>query len=979
MKESIPEKTLKKLADTLDGKLHYDNISRIIYSTDASVYREKPLAVAVPQNKEDIKKIIQFARQHKTSIIPRGGGTSLAGQVVGSGIVVDVSKNLNKIIELNEKEKWVRVEPGIVLDELNIFLKPYGLFFAPETSTSNRCVIGGMVGNNSCGAHSVIYGSTREHTLEIKAFLSDGSEAVFKEVSKNEFLEKGKENSLEGKLYENINAILSKAENQAEIRKNFPDPTNPRKNTGYALDILLETEPFSDTAEKFNFCKLLAGSEGTLAFITEIKLNLLPLPPKNKALICAHFNTLEDALHANLIALKYKPGAVELMDDVIMNCTKNHIAQRKNRFFIQGNPKAILIIEFARESMQEIEQIRNEMEKEMRDKHLAYHFPLLTGENIAKVWSLRKAGLGLLSNIKGDKKQVTLIEDTSVKVDLLPEYVKEFKQILAKYSLTCVYYAHIGSGELHLRPSLNLKDEADRQIFQQLAKEVALLVKKYRGSLSGEHGDGRLRGEFIPLMIGEKNYALLKNIKQTWDAENIFNVGKIIDTPSILTSMRYEANQKTKDFDTFFSFDESDGIVRAAERCNGAGDCRKSVLIGGTMCPSFMASRNEKHSTRARANTLREFLTRSERKNPFSHEEIYDVLDLCLSCKACKSECPSGVDMAKLKAEFLSHYYENHKPSLRTMLIANFAKLNQLSSKLPRISNFFFTNTFFSAFIKKTIGFAPKRSIPLLSKKNAHQQIKSYRKKQEKTKSSKGEIVLFIDEFTNFNDAHIGLKTYVLLSKLRYKVKLVKHKQSARTYLSKGFLKQAKKIAEANVLLLKKHISPDCPLLGIEPSAILSFRDEYPGLVADELKTDAQYLAKHSFMLDEFLAKEMEKGEIAKTLFTSEKKRIKLHGHCQQKSIASTTATKKILSFPTNYQVEEIPSGCCGMAGAFGYEKEHYELSMKIGELVLFPEVRKTPDNVLVAAPGTSCRHQIKDATGREALHPIEILYDALL
>ncbi len=645
---------LKSLQKEFKGDIFTDLPNRLLYATDASAYRQIPVAVTRPGNNEDIRKLITFARDHKASIIPRTAGTSLAGQVVGGGIVADVSKYLTRILEINEKERWVRVEPGVVLDELNKVLEPTGLFFGPETSTSNRCMIGGMVGNNACGAHSLVYGSTRNHVISLKAILSDGSDTEFGPLTREQFSEKCQLQTMEGSLYRTIRSLLSDTGNQDEIRKQYPDKSLERRNTGYAIDILLETEPFSASPEKFNFSKLIAGSEGTLCFITEIKLNLVPLPPPVKGLVCVHCKSLEDAFLGNIIALKHGPVAVELMDDVVLEQTKHNIEQRKNRFFLKDDPAALLIVEFACATKEEVEISASEMEKEMRRSGYGYHFPVLFGSDISKVWALRKAGLGLLSNIPGDAKPVAVIEDTAVNPQLLPQYMTEFREMLRKLDLNCVFYAHIATGELHLRPVLNLKDPKDVERFHTVALETAKIVKKYRGSLSGEHGDGRLRGEFIPLMIGDKNYALLKQIKQTWDPEGIFNPGKIVDTPKMNTSLRYEAGTETKEIQTIFDFSEEQGFLRAVEKCNGSGDCRKSEIMGGTMCPSYQATKDENTTTRARANTLREFISQPGKDDPFNHKEIYDILDLCLSCKGCKSECPSSVDMAKLKAEFLA-------------------------------------------------------------------------------------------------------------------------------------------------------------------------------------------------------------------------------------------------------------------------------------------------------------------------------------
>lgn len=968
---------LEQLAKALDGDLFFDDAMRILYATDASAYREMPLAVAMPKNADDLKKLIAFAKQHKTSLIPRTAGTSLAGQVVGKGIVADVSKYFTGILEINKEEHWVKVQPGVIRDELNMFLKPYGLFFGPETSTANRAMIGGMVGNNSCGSNSVVYRSTREHLLEIKALLSDGSEATFKSLSPDEFHLKCEGDTLEAKVYKNVRSLLGNYDNQVEIRKEFPKKSVERRNTGYAIDMLLETAPFTAGADDFNFCKLIAGSEGTLAFITEIKLNVVPLPPREAGLLCVHFNNIDESLRANLIALKYGPGASELIDHYILECTKDNIEQRKNRFFVKGDPGAILVIEFTAENREEIIEKAKKVEAEMRAAGLGYHFPLLFGEDTKKIWTLRKAGLGLLSNLPGDAKAVPVIEDTAVDVNDLPTYIREFNEILKKYNLYSVHYAHAGSGEIHLRPIINLKTEEGNHLFRAIAQEIADLVKKYNGSLSGEHGDGRLRGEFIEQMIGKKNYNLLRQIKHTWDPDNIFNPNKIVDTPGMNTMLRYTPGQKTPVFKTEFRYHGQD-VLQHSEQCNGSGDCRKTHLSGGTMCPSFMATRNEKDTTRARANILREFLTNSDKINRFDHKEIYDVMDLCLSCKGCKSECPSNVDVAKLKAEFLQQYYDANGVPFRSRLIANFSASAKMGALAPAAYNFFVSNPATARLIKNMSGFAVERSMPLLYKTTLRAWFKKHAAEQ-KRKSGSRKLYLFCDEFTNYNDTEIGIKAILLLEKLGYEVIIPKHEESGRTWLSKGLIRDAKKIINKNIGLLKDIITEESPMVGIEPSAILTFRDEYIDLASDENFEAAKALSRNVFMIDEFIAAEIDKGNIHKTQFTTASQKIALHGHCQQKALSSVSHAVKILSLPENYTVTTIPSGCCGMAGSFGFEKEHFELSQQIGELVLFPAVRSLSIDVMIAASGTSCRHQVKDGTKKTALHPVEILYGAIL
>jgi FAD/FMN-containing dehydrogenase/Fe-S oxidoreductase len=968
---------LNSLKEALNGDLKYDLITRTIYSTDASDYKEQPTAVVWPKGDSDIKKILLFASKEKTGVTIRAAGTSLAGQVVSPGIIADISRYMNRILEVNTREMWVRVEPGVVLDELNMFLKPLGLFFGPETSTSSRCNMGGMVGNNSCGSHSLIYGSTRDHTIELKTILSDGSEAVFSAVDKDTFNKKCRQDNLEGKIYRKINEILENPENQKNIKEGYPDPRIPRRNTGYALDLLLDSEVFDNKSDKqFNFCRLLAGSEGTLAVTTEIKLNLVPLPPAFKTLVCVHHRDRDEAFKANLVALKFKPTAVELTDDRILELTKDNLSQKNNRFFLNGDPGAIMMVELARGSEEEVESVTNELITALKSAGYGYAYPVIRGRDMAKAWELRKAGLGVLGKMKGDGRTVSLVEDTAVRVEDLPAYMDDFAKLLAQYGKDSVYHAHIGTGELHIRPVLNLKDPGDVELFRTIGLETAKLVKKYRGSLSGEHGDGRLRGEFIPLLLGEANYELLKDVKESWDPENILNPGKIVDTPRMNTFLRFLPGAETPDIETIYDFSSTEGIIRAAERCNGSGDCRKSIKLGGTMCPSFMATMDEENCTRARANILREFLGKPD-SDPWNHKEIYKILDLCLACKGCKSECPSGVDIAKMKSEYLQHWYDKHGVPLRTLLIAYISTFNRLGSFVPGIYNFFLKNKTFSGLFKKSIGFASERSIPLVSRTSLRKWIKKELANLNPA-CPVGTVCLFIDEFTDYNDTSAGIAAVRLLTALGYSVKVADNDLSGRTFISKGMLRKAKKIAIRNINIFSVIIDKNMPLVGIEPSAILGFRDEYPDLVNGDLTEKSKKIAENSFMIDEFIAKEFREGRIKRESFTKNSLKILLHAHCQQKAVSSSACSIEMLSIPENYNVSEIPSGCCGMAGSFGYEKEHYELSNKIGNLVLFPEIRNSSTGVEIAAPGTSCRHHIKDGTGRIARHPAEILFEAL-
>ncbi len=972
------EKQLNALQSKLSGELLFDDLVKVLYATDASVYRRLPLAVAYPENEEDIKHLIQFAKTNKTSLIPRTAGTSLAGQCVGEGIVVDVSKHFTKIIKLDEKAKTVTVQPGVVRDALNNSLKPYGLFFGPNTSTSNRCMIGGMVGNNSSGTTSIKYGVTRDKVLELKTILSDGSEVVFGEIAKETFIEKTRLKTLEGRIYKTIYDELKNESVQNRIKDDFPKTEIHRRNTGYAIDELINTKVFSNTSENFNICKLLSGSEGTLAFTTEITLQLDDLPPEYRVMVPAHFDSIEKCLQAVVPVMKHNLYTCEMMDKTILDCTKRNKTQQENRQFLVGDPEAILMSEVKSNTLEDAKSQAQELIQTLEQSGLSYANPVLIGDDIDKANNLRGAGLGLLGNIVGDKKAVACIEDTAVVVDDLADYIAEFTALMKSYNQDAVYYAHAGAGEIHLRPILDLKQSEDVALFRKITTDVAHLVKKYKGSFSGEHGDGIVRAEFIPMMIGDENYQILKRIKTAFDPDNIFNPGKIVDAFPMDASLRYQPDRKEPEIETFIDFSKSQGILRETEKCNGSGDCRKLPEFGGTMCPSYRATRNEKDTTRARANALREFLTNSDKTNKFNHKELKEVFDLCLSCKACASECPSSVDAAGLKAEFQYQYQKINGFSFKNKFFANSTKYNKIASRAPKFYNWLFQNGITSSLIKKTLGIHYERSLPhvtlsFTSINNFSNWIdgKDYHSKPIKT------VYLYVDEFINYLESEIALDGLILLEALNYKVIPVFHLESARSYLSKGFLEEAKEIANENISYFKELISDESPLIGIEPSAILTFKDEYLKLADD--KASAENIAKQTFLIEEFLHQEIELGNIKPEQFALEHKEIKFHGHCHQKALSNQLSSFSVLNLPKNYKVTIIPSGCCGMAGSFGYEKEHYEVSMQIGEHTLFPAVRKASKDVIISANGTSCRHQIKDGTGRTAKHPITILKEALI
>ncbi len=965
---------LQNFQSTFEGEFLFDSLHRSIYATDASVYRQIPLAVAYPKSTEAIRQLILFADENKVSLIPRTAGTSLAGQCVGEGIIVDVSKYFTNIISFDKEIKTITLQPGVIRDDLNTFLKPHNLFFGPNTSTTNRCMIGGMVGNNSSGTTSIKYGVTRDKVLKLKTLLSNGDEVIFEPLSKERFLEKTRLDSMEGKIYKTIFSELNSNETQKEIRDNFPKSEIHRRNTGYALDSLINSSAFGDFEKDLNLCELLCGSEGTLAFTTEITLQLDSLPPPQTAMVAAHYETLKNCLNDVLVAMKHDLFTCEMMDNVILDCTKKNKKYEPYRFFVEGNPKAILLFELKSDTESDLNTQTENLLTSLKKSGLSYSLPVLKGEEIEMALELRKAGLGLLGNMVGDRKAVACIEDTAVALTDLPNYINEFTALMKRHGQDSVYYAHAGAGELHLRPILDLKKQEGVEYFRKITTDVAALAKKYKGSFSGEHGDGRVRSEFIPQLIGEKNYQLLKRVKFAFDPNSIFNPGKIVDAYKMDEALRYETERKEPEIKTLLNFNDSEGILRLAEKCNGSGDCRKNADSGGTMCPSYHATKNEKDTTRARANALREVLTNNTAVNKFDSKDLKEAFDLCISCKACSSECPSNVDIATAKMEFLYQSRKANGVSFSDWMFANSSYFNRAASKFPKLSNALFSNSLTSNIIKKTMGMASNRTLPYISIKSFS---KHFQNNNNQSFENKSKVVLFVDEFSNFLESNIAADAYFLLQKLGYDITVIDSLDSGRALLSKGFLEEAKKLANKNIAFLKDKISSEIPLIGIEPSAILGFRDEYLRL-ADDVKS-AENISKNTFLIEEFLAMEISKGNINSEQFTKESKTIKIHAHCHQKALGEQKSTFDILNLPVNYKPTIIPSGCCGMAGSFGYEKSHYKVSMQIGELKLFPAIRKSEVETIIAANGTSCRHQIKDGTGREALHPITILRNALI
>ncbi|MBB4079424.1 FAD/FMN-containing dehydrogenase/Fe-S oxidoreductase [Lewinella aquimaris] len=961
-----PHPPWSELAALLTGELETGELHRILYATDASVYREIPEAVAFPRSEADIVACVKFAGRYGVAITPRAGGTSLAGQAVGSGLVIDVSRHMRNIIEINPEEGYAIVEPGVIRDQLNAALKEHGYWFGPNTSTANRCTLGGMFGNNSCGSTSITVGSTREHTQEARVVLSDGSVHTLGGGARVQG------NSILAEVHGFLDRTLSDPETRSLIADAYPKPGVTRRNNGYALDLLARQAPYNPDGPELNLCTLLAGSEGTLAFTTRLRVNILPLPPRGSAIVALHFRSIDASMRATQLVMETSPFMCELMDDTILNLALQNHDQRKNASFVQGNPRALLLVEYRAETDGLALEKATALGKKLCSvEHLAqpaYAAPALAAQlQTDKVWALRSAGLGILGNMVGDAKAVACIEDTAVALPDLADYIAEFEELMLLYQQHPVYYAHVGDGELHLRPILDLKTTEGRRHFYEITRDVAALVKKYRGSLSGEHGDGRVRGQFLPKMLGPEVYALLVELKRTWDPQGIFNPGKIVEAPAMNEGLRYEADEGVAEYDTTLDFSADGGLLRAAEKCNGSGDCRK--MTGGAMCPSFRATLDERDTTRGRANVLREVLTQNQHEDPFTHPALEEAMDLCISCKACTSECPSTVNMANLKAEYLQQHHDKYGIPWRTRLVAANETLYRLGGMVPGLANAVLDLT--GPSVKRMAGIAAERSLPRFPNESLR---RFYEREQPNAPGTRGRLYFFGDEFINYQDVDVGKAALRLWWKLGYRVEWLRHAGSGRAQLSKGLLREARTLAAKNVECFAGRVGEGAPLVGIEPSAILGFRDEYPKLFRGAMQARAQELATYAMTFDEWLFAEYTAGRITPDDFGEEQCDIVLHVHCHEKALGEASKCAAVLSLPRNFNVTLLDSGCCGMAGSFGYEEEHYEISRRIAEQSLISKLHGRSADSLIVASGTSCRHTVKDELNVRAWHVAEVL-----
>ena len=919
-----------------------DELLKRAYAQDASIYQETPDAVAFPKSADDVTELVRSGAR----LIPRAAGTSLAGQVVGNGTVLDTGRHMNAILHINVEERWAEVQPGVVRDELNHYLKEHGLFFGPNTSTSNRCMMGGMVGNNSSGSTSISYGTTREKLLGLELVTADGVLRAMGSIDS-----KGSREIPEA--VQDWLTLWSEAWSRENLAAHFPDPSIHRRNTGYAIDLL--------GANPEALLPVMCGSEGTLGITTKIRLALDPLPPAHVAVAALHYHSMDEAMGATPKLMAYKPYQLELMDRIILECTRESKEYSSYRDFVQGDPSAILLVE-----------VRGESEQELTDNLAAlqcetsYARAELFGEESDKVWKLRAAGLGLLSNVPGDAKPVACIEDTAVRIDVLQDYIREFDALMQGFGQKSVYYAHAGAGELHLRPILNLKTSEGVRLLYDISKASAELVKKYGGSLSGEHGDGRVRAAFIKDFYGPEVYPWMESFKKAWDPENQLNPGKIVGAKPMNEDLRYEVDRVEPVLDTQFPFTEEGGFLRAVEKCNGSGDCRRLPFTGALMCPSYMASRDEWDSTRGRANVLRSVLT-EQSLDGFNAPELAEAMQHCVGCKGCTKECPSGVDMAAMKSEYL--YQSRSKRRFADKAFANFHQsLNY--QRLWRLINPILK----SGLTKRLMGIHPERSVPGLANPAY---MKAYEKSYsiESAAGHERAVILWVDEFTQANDPLLVGKACDVLSALGYEPAVV-CSPSGRAAISGGFLPESKILAQKALKKLQNATKTlkNAPILGLEASAVLSAIDEYGRLLPEEQEWIS---GQRICTIDKFLADELPKLDHGKEAFEPYEEEILLHVHCHQKSLESAGDTAYVLQLLLGAKVDRVKSSCCGMAGSYGMKKENYEMSRKMAALVLLPKIEEFEGEIIVAT-GTSCRHQISDFSGRTAEHLVDTLWAQL-
>ena len=946
-----------ELKKRVEGDVYFDKYSRLLYSTDASIYQIEPIGVVVPRHKMDVQAVLEIANRLGVSVLSRGGGTSLAGQAVGHSIVLDFSKYMQNVLEVDKEDLWCRVQPGLVQDELNAYVRAMGLQFGPDTSTSNRATIGGMIGNNSSGAHSLTYGKTLDHVIELTVLLADGSEVVLTDMTPIQVEQKSKQDTIEGRAYREVFRLANQHKNEILARY----PKIMRRVSGYNLDEFIKPQPF-------NLARMIVGSEGTLATIVEAKMRLVP-KPKWTAMDVIHFNDDIEALECAQVVLQTKPYAMESTDKMILNLARGNIEQSRKLGFVQGTPDSLLMVEYAGETEAEVRAQVENLEVVRKREKIGYASTLaFKPEEVKAIWSVRKAGLGLLLGTKGDKKPIAFVEDTAVSPEKLPEFIKRFREVVARHDTVAGYYGHCSVGCMHIRPLINLKQDSEKSKMVSIANAISDLVLEFNGSMSGEHGDGLARSHFNQKLFGPALYDGFRQIKRAFDPKNIMNPGKIVDAPAMTESLKISPKYKTWEPQTTLDFSEQGGFARAVEMCSGMGECRKK--LDGTMCPSYMGTLDEEHSTRGRANALRSVIAGLVPKAEFTGKRLHDVMDLCLECKACKAECPSNVDMAKLKYEFLDHYHRANGLPLRNRIFGAIAAVNRIGSTAAPVSNWLAGLSLHRWLMEVFAGIDRRRPLPSFASENFEDW---FRKHPQTGQAVNGEVVLFHDTFNNYNTPNVAIAAVRFLERSGYRVVLADKKCCGRPMISKGMLSQAKENSAWNIDKLVPYAEKGTAVVGLEPSCLLTLRDEYPEFVRTEA---AKIVAKNSFLFEEFVMREIGAGRL-KLKAIGQGRKVLLHGHCHQKAIVGTAPTIAMLKV-AGYEVSEVDSGCCGMAGSFGFEKEHYDLSVKIGNRRLAPAVNAASADVEVVAPGISCRQQIEHLAGRQAKHPAELLWDGM-
>ena len=954
----------RALEASITGEVRFDAVSRALYSTDASVYRIEPLGVVVPRSREEIIQVVRLCHQFGCPLTMRGGGTSQAGQAIGAGLQVDISKYFNRVLEVNVAERWARVEPGIVLDELNASLKPHGLRFAPDISTANRATIGGMMANNSSGARSVLYGKTIDHVLEQHVVLSDGTLAHFRPLGPAELAAASTGDTLEARCYREVARIAREA--AGEVERRFPKVL--RRVGGYNLDC------FVDAGAPFNLAKIMVGSEGTLGVVLEAKVALVPLP-NAKAVMAIQFDELLEALEATPVILAHHPSAVEVMDRFILDHTKQNPAlHRLRQTFVEGDPGALLCVEMYADLAGDLPPRLDALERDLAGRgfrcrcHRALDLP---GQ--ARIWSLREAALGLSMAMKEEAKSISFVEDTAVAPERLRDYIERFLAIVRGHGTSAGVYAHASVGCLHVRPVVNLKTEEGVRQFEAIAHDVADLVLEFGGALSGEHGDGLVRSPFMKKMYGPVLYEAFRSVKHAFDPAGILNPGKIVDAPPMTANLRYGAGYRTPRPDTWFDYSDYGGMGGAVDMCSGLGACRKT--LEGTMCPSYMATREEAHSTRGRANVLRLAMAGELGESGLGDESVHQVLDLCLECRACKTECPVGVDVARFKSEFLADYQRRNGTPLRARAMGHVHEIARWGSWFAPLSNWIGASAPARRLNEAWLGIDRRRTPPSWTRSTF---AASFRKRQipSAANGARTSPVLFNDTFTNYHRPAVGLAACDVLGAAGLTVDLAPHVCCGRPLISQGLLDEARALAARNVEALHPIAAAGRPIVFLEPSCLSAVREDAPSLLRGDLQQRAALVASRSVLFEDFVERQLTEG--ARLSLRAGPSTILLHGHCHQKAMGLVATAKALLSRIPGASVVDLDAGCCGMAGSFGYAREHFDISRTIAERRLLPAVRGASAGTVLVASGVSCGTQVKDFAGVNALHPAELLRSLL-